>query len=243
MPKSNLRRLAAALIAASLGTILYPAALSAATAGEPSRTITVQGHGEAMGTPDNATITAGVTTEAKTAADALSANADAMSRVFAALKKIGVADKHIQTSEFSVQPQYAPFNANAAEPQRITGYQVSNAVTVMIDNVSNVGPAIDALVLAGVNQMNSISFGIKDEKALLAQARAAAVDDATAHAEVLTKAAHVTLGPILSIEEAQVELARPVFAMARAEVAPAPTRLAGGEQTLSASVSITWQIK
>lgn len=240
MPKSSARSFAVALFVTSVVILAAP---PLALAAEPSRTITVQGHGEAMGAPDNATITAGVTTEAKTAAAALSDNADAMNRVFAALKKIGVPDKHIQTSEFSVQPQYAPYNANAPDVQHIVGYQVSNQVTVMIDNVGNVGPAIDALVSAGANQMNSISFGIKDQKALLTQARTAAVDDATARAIVLTKAAHVTLGPIVSIEEAQVELPRPVFARAMAAREAAPSPVAGGEQTISAGVSITWDIK
>lgn len=214
-----------------------------ALADSASRTITVTGQGEADGTPDTARISAGVQTQAKTAAQALAQNAAAMNNVFAALKRMGVPEKNIQTSDFSVSPQYTPYNSNSTEAQRIVGYQVSNQVNVTLDGVSKVGSAIDTLVGAGANQMNSISFSIRDPGDLQAQARTAAVDDAVARAQILTKAAHVTLGPIISIEESNAEVPRPVAMMALRAAAPAPTPVAAGRQSISASVSITWEIQ
>jgi uncharacterized protein YggE len=227
---------------AALALAVLPFLAGAAFADGSPRTITVSGHGEASATPDSAVISAGVTTIAKTAAAALSANASAMQNVFAALKRLGIPDEHVQTTNFNVEPQYAPYDSNVPASQRITGYQVSNQVTVTIDHVANVGPTIDALTGAGANQMNGISFTIHDPKPLLEHARGDAVDDAVMRAKTLTAAAHMTLGPILSISEGGGEGPRPVFA-ALAQMKAAPTPVAAGTQTISADVSITWEIQ
>ena len=128
--------------------------------------------------PDQAQLSAGVTTVATTAEAALAENARKMNGVFAALKRIGVPDKSIQTSNFSVSPQYPPYNQNTTGLQRIVGYQVSNQVNVTLDDVKKLGPALDALVAAGANQINSVGFSIRDTGALLVTAREAAVADA-----------------------------------------------------------------
>jgi uncharacterized protein YggE len=227
---------------AALALAAVPFLAGAANADNSPRTITVTGHGEAAGTPDSAVVSAGVTSVAKTAAAALSANASAMQRVFSALKSLGVPDEHVQTTNFSVEPQYAPYNSNVPGDQRITGYQVNNQVTVTIDHVANVGPTIDALTGAGANQMNGISFTIHDPKPLLEHARADAVDDATARAKTLTGAAHVTLGPILSISE-NSNAPRPVYAARLMKESDAATPIAAGTQTIDADVSITWEIQ
>jgi uncharacterized protein YggE len=220
------------------GIIALPAAAESAS----PHTITVTGHGEAKAAPDSAMVSAGVTTQAKTAAAALSENSAAMNRVFAALKRLGVEAKNIQTSNFTVSPQFTPYNSNSGNGQRIVGYQVSNQVDVTLERTAGVGPAVDALVAAGANQMNGIGFTIHDPKPLLASARAAAVDDAAARAQVFAKAAHVALGPILSIEEGGTVPVRPLYAM-RAMAEAAPTPIAAGEQTVAADVTIVWEIR
>lgn len=242
--ESRMRILTTRSAARTTLLVLSIAGMSAgpAAAAEPSRTITVEGHGEVTSPPDSASISAGVTTRAATAAEALRANASAMNSVFAALKRLGVQDKNVQTSNFGVEPQYAPYNANDSDRQRIIGYQVSNQVNVALDHVSNVGPAIDTLVAAGANQMNGIGFTVHDPKALMDQARVSAVEDAMARAAVLTRAAHVSLGPILSIEETNNPPPGPIRPMMVRE-AKASTPIATGEQTISANVSITWEIQ
>ncbi len=226
----------------ALGATAFSALLtlaSPALADNSSRTITVTGQGQAFGVPDMAVISAGVQTQAKTAAQALAANARDMNGVFAALKHMGIPDKNIQTSDFSVSPQFTQYSQT--EAQHIVGYQVSNTVTVIVDGTDKVGPAIDALVGAGANQMNNISFSIHNADALMAKARTAAVADATARAQTLTGAAHVKLGPIISIEENAPTEIRPMAVMMRADRAPTP--IAAGQQSLTASVSITWEIQ
>ncbi|HEY4115489.1 MAG TPA: SIMPL domain-containing protein [Rhizomicrobium sp.] len=204
------------------------------------RVLTVSGDGEIKAKPDQAMLSAGVVTEGRTAADALAANARKMNAVFETLKRIGIPDRAIQTSEMSVSPQYP---GDSRQPRRITGYEVTNTVNVTVDDLDKIGPAIDALVNSGANSLGDIGFSIADDKPLTAQAREAAVKDATAKAETLARAAGVTLGPILSITEGGgvAEPMRPMLRMAMA--APASTPVAAGQTTVSATVSITWQIQ
>ena len=200
--------------------------------------ITMSGHGEAHGQPDMATLSAGVSVDAPTAAAALTNANRNMQGVLAALKKLGVPDKDIQTRDFSVRPQYATGNGEAT---RVTGYQVTNEVEVRLQDVSKLGPALDALVTAGANQINGVSLSIHDPAPLLADARASAVVDARAKAETFAKAAGVNLGSILSINENGNSGPRPIVFAAMAKVASVPVAL--GEETISADVTIAWEIK
>jgi hypothetical protein len=228
--------------------LLFLPALASFAAAQPAgqaepRLLTVSGTGEAKAVPDQATVSAGVVTEAKTAGDALAANSRAMNAVFATLKRFGIPDKSIQTSNFSVAPQYPDYDSK--QPRRIIGYQVSNTVTVTVDDLAKLGPALDALVSSGANSLGDIAFSVRDEKPLLAQAREAAVKDAMAKAETLARAAGVSLGPIVSIgEEGAAAPVRPMYrtmAMAAAPAAPPP--VAAGEESLTANVTISWEIR
>jgi uncharacterized protein YggE len=203
-----------------------------------SHTIIMTGHGEVKATPDMATINAGVTTNASTAAGALSANTSRMNQVFDALKKLGIPDRNIQTVGFSVFPQYT--NGDNNSPRRLTGYQVNNEVTVRLDNVARVGSTLDALVGAGANQMNGISFDIVAPAPLLEKARAQAIADAHARAMTYAQAAGVALGPIISISEGGGEAQpRPLY---RAMALAAPVPVAPGEQSVTADVTVAWEI-
>jgi len=202
----------------------------------------MSGEGSAKSAPDEANLSAGVTSDGKTAILALGANSRAMNAVFATLKKLGIADKDIQTSNFSLSPQYETYKPGTSGPQRIVGYEVSNTVDVTVEDMSRTGAVLDALVSSGSNQIGGISFSIRDTTALLAKAREAAVKDAILRAHTYADAAGVTLGPILSIQEGGSEQPRPMY-KAMAMMAAAPPPIAGGEQAVSASVSITWQIQ
>jgi uncharacterized protein len=202
------------------------------------RTLTMTGSATAKAAPDMADISAGVSSEAPTAAAALAANSTAMTRIFAALDRAGVARRNVQTSNFSVSPVYA--NRIPNEPQRLTGYQVNNEVHVILDDIAKVGATLDALVAAGANQMNGLTFAIKDPAPLLARARADAVADARLRAQQYAAAAGLTLGPIQSVSEGGGEPPRPMYRMMA--MAAAPTPIAVGEENVGASVTIVWEI-
>jgi uncharacterized protein YggE len=218
------------------------APLAAAHAADSPPTISVSGSGEVRGVPNQAQLSAGVATTAATADAALVENARKMTAVFDALKTMGVPENAIQTSNFAVSPQYSTDNQNASRPQRIIGYQVSNQVDVLLDDTKKLGPALDALVGAGANQVNSVGFSIRDPNALLTSAREAAVADAMTRARTYAKAAGVMLGPILSIQDGGSNEPSDALRMVRlAGVMRTPT--AAGEQSITASVSRVFAIK
>lgn len=239
MEFSRFRRLAATVVLSTFAIFAQPIAVQAA---DQPHVIVVSGQGEVAGTPNQAQLSAGVTTNAATADAALVENARKMTAVFAALKRAGVPDKAIRTSNFSVAPQYPPYNQNTG-PQRIVGYQVSNQVDVTLDDTRTLGPTLDALVAAGANQINSIGFSIRDTDALLAAARTAAVGDAMRRAQTYAKAAGVTLGAVISIQESgDNEGPRPMLRAMTVMAAPV-TPTAAGEQSVTANVSVTFEIK
>jgi uncharacterized protein YggE len=201
-------------------------------------TITMTGHGEIKAAPDTATINAGVTSNAATAAAALSANSARMAQVFDALRKLGIPDRDIQTAGFSVSPQYT--NGDNNNVRRLTGYMVSNEVNVRLQDVTRTGAVLDTLVGAGANQMNGVGFEIANPAPVLEKARIQAVADARARAATYAQAAGVTLGPIVSISEGGGETApRPMFRMM---AMAAPTPIAPGEQSVTADVTVVWEI-
>jgi uncharacterized protein YggE len=236
------RAAAAALLAGAIIALGAAPARSAESGAFP-RTISVSGEGEISGKPDSARLSAGVVSQAPNAAAALTANSNAMNRVFAALKEIGIPDNKIQTSNFSVQPQYPPFRPDAPEQRNIIGYQVSNQVSVIVDDLSKLGGALDALVRSGANQLGGVSFSIANPKPLAERARAAAVADAMAKARTLAAAAGVNLGPLLSLQEGTAFRPVPMFAEARAALAPTPPPIAIGEQSVTVNVTMTYGIQ
>lgn len=211
-----------------------------ALAADP-RTLTVTGSGVVKAAPDEANFSTGVVAQGPTAREALAANSKAMAGVIAALKRQGVPDKAIQTANLSLNPQYQSCKPNVACAQKIIGYEVANTLTVTTA-FDKAGVVLDALVASGANQIGGISFAIHDEKPLLSEARAAAVKDALDKAATYAKAAGVSLGPIQSIQEAGAEPPRPMF-KAMAGLAERAVPLAGGEETVTASVSITWVLQ
>src|SRR5206468_9325547 len=128
--------------------------------------------GEARLPPDMATITLGVSNEAPSAAEALRANGVAMNAVIAALKKAGIAERDLQTSNLSINPQYV-YQQNL--PPKLSGYQVSNQLTVTVNDLARLGPVVDATVNAGANNVSAISFGLKTPVSAENSARVAAV--------------------------------------------------------------------
>lgn len=207
------------------------------------RTISLIGHGETRVAPDLAVVTVGVLKQAATAAEALAANTEAMNSVMAALKAAGIDAKDIQTSNFMVAPRYA--YGDNTEPPRLTGYDVSNNVTIAVRKLPQLGGLLDTLVSAGSNQINGISFQVSKPDQALDQARREATEDATRKAKLYAAAMQVKLGPVLSISEG-VNFAPPVPPMMKTMRASAEMSsdvpVSGGEQALAIDVNVTWEI-
>ena len=225
--------LAAAVMA---GTLLAGPALAETV---PPSMISVTGEASVSVAPDQAQIEGGVTSDAKTAREASEANNAAMGKVLLALKAAGVAEKDIQTSRLSLQPQYPP---NRSGPSPVVGYRASNRVTVRLHDVTRVAGTIDTLVGAGATDIGGINFSVSNASKLLDDAREQAVADARRKAEIYARAAGVTLGAPLSISEEGAPGPMPFRKMA-VGMAASPTPVALGEETLQVTVSVSWAIK
>jgi len=208
----------------------------------PPPAISVTGEATVSVAPDQAMIDGGVTSDAKTAREAVDANNAAMAKVLAALKAAGLDEKDYQTSRLSLQPKYAPDRAGGG-PATVNGYRASNRVTIKVRDVAKVAGVIDTLVGAGANEIGGINFVVSQASKVLDEARAKAIADARRKADVYAKAAGVTLGDPINISEegnAPVPMYRSKMA---APMAASGAPVAQGEETLSVSVSVSWAIK
>lgn len=231
------------------GSVLAGGFITQVLAAETERreaTIMVSGEGEATVAPDMAVISLAAVRDAETAAEALSANSAAMTEVLAALKAQGIAEKDLQTTDFSIQPKYKQETRNDGtyEAPVIVGYTVSNGLTVRVRDLSQLGTILDQSVKLGVNQGGGISFTNDDPEATIEAARKQAVEKAAAKAKTLTEAAGVKLGRVVEISE---NFARPmpqVYAAApMAKMADESVPIASGENLYTVTVNITYAIE
>ena len=232
-------RLLPALAAALL--IVVPT-LSAAAQNMPTM-LTLTAEARVERAPDLAEITAGVTSQAETAAQASRANAEQMARVIAAVRAAHIAERDIQTVGLTLQPQYDYQNNRAP---RLTGYQAGNSVSIRLHDLPRAGAVIDALVAAGANQIGGPNFRIADEDRVLDEARTAAVSKARARAELYARAAGLRVARILRIAEGGAEPPVRPMPMMRAmamKSESAPTPVAPGEVALSAQVTIDFELQ
>lgn len=244
----------------SLTLFLAPFALTMAAlpalaqeTGQPSiaagsTLLSLSAQGKSTRTPDLAVFNAGVVTQGTSASEALSSNAAAMNRVIATLKKAGIADKDIQTSQISLnpvysQPEYGPNGVPRQEP-RITGYQAVNNVTIRSRNVAGFGKVLDALVASGANQVNGPSFQMAEPAAAMDEARLDAMKSARARAELYARAAGLRVLRIVSISESGgFAPPQPVYVRAmKAEAAAAPTPIAVGEVEAEVNLSVQFEL-
>ena len=228
------------------------AAALALTACEPSTTYVTSGNapmaqiqvsatGKTNMAPDMATVSAGVVTQGKTAREAMFGNATKMTRVFEELEAAQIERKYITTSQLSLQPKY---NYQNRQSPKIDGYEARNTVSAKTYDLENVGAMLDALVKAGVNNINSVQFSIKDPKAAKDKAREDAIREARAKAQAMADAAGVKLGKLMSLSESGGNFRpQPVAYAARSmEMSQDSTPISAGEQTLSVTVNMTYGI-
>ena len=208
----------------------------------PPPSLSANGTSTEHAAPDIATVTVGVVSEAKTARAALDANNADIARVIAAIKAAGVAEKDIGTTGFNIGPVWSnpqPKADGTAEPPRITGYQVSNQLQIVIRDLGEAGTVLDATVTAGANQAATIEFGLKDRKPVEDKAMAAAIADANRKARLMADAAGVKLVRILSV--AANEGGGP-FPVPMAMQADKSVPVMAGERAVSANATVVWEI-
>jgi uncharacterized protein YggE len=237
--------LLAAMLVVATGCSLAATAASSAT--PPNRTITVVGTGKAAGTPDVAQVTIGIETRDESVQKAAEENNATMSALLEAVKELGIEDKDIQTSNYSVYatqkpvPDITPRVENEEAREEQIEYVVSNQVRVTVRDLGQLGDLLDKAMEAGANNIYGIHFAVDDPGVLEAEARANAVADAKARAESLAELNDVQVGDVLSISEV-IGGPVPVMETARAYAATsAPIEV--GELEVSMSVQVTYVIR
>lgn len=227
--------------AAAVPALAQPVAAQLPTTPGATR-LDVVATGEVTRIPDVAIISAGVITRAATATAAIEENARRMERVRAALKRAGIADRDIQTSSISLNPDYR-YAEN--QPPQLIGYQASNSVSVNFRDIRNTGRILDALVAEGANSINGPSLTIDKPEAALDEARTKAVAAGRARAEVYARALGMRVVSLLAVSESGGVGAPPPMPMVvmQASARDASSKIDPGEQRLQVSVTMSFELR
>jgi len=207
--------------------------------------ITVSGVGKVYTTPDIATVTLGVETNGASVKTITEKNVTAMNKIIDGLKKLGIEDKDIQTTQYSVAPQY---NYTEREGRVPNGYTINQNVTVKIRNFDNISDVLTVATENGANIVSSLQFTIDDPEQFKAEARAKAIEQAKAKAETLAKQAGVKLGDLVNIYEnsssyapISVSYAKGMGGASLDSVESA--QIQTGEQEVNMTINLTYKIK
>lgn len=221
-----------------LSALLIIASPAVAQNAPETATLTAEGTGLVTTTPDIVIVTIGVTTRGESPTAALAENNAEMRSVIEAVTAAGIEDRDITTSGFSISPIYADRRTiDDDDLQPITGFSVSNQVTVRIRDIAASGDILDQVVAAGANQINSIRFSVAETEALRDEAVAMAIADARRKAELMAEAAGVELVRILSVSSYGGGLPQPELSLARNSVP-----IVAGEQAITANATIVFEI-
>jgi len=237
------------LLAAAL--LLSGAAMPSAADAQQSvinQTITgtrldVSATGETTRVPDLATVSAGVVTHDATATGAIQQAAARMARVRVALRAAGIADRDIQTSNVSLNPDYVYANN---QPPKLNGYSASNQLTVRFRDIASTGKILDALVAQGANQISGPNLSIERPEAALDEARSKAVAAGRARAELYARSLGLRVARIVSVAESggyAPPPPMPPMVMVAARGERDQTTIDRGEQKLQVSLAMTFELQ
>jgi uncharacterized protein len=233
------------LISASILAAAVPAAAQTFT--PPAQAVSgtrldVVATGEVARVPDNARINAGVTTQAPTATEAIRQNAQRMEQVRAALTRAGIAARDIQTSSINLHPEYR-YQENRT-PQ-LVGYRASNQVSVRFRDIANAGRILDALVAQGANEIHGPMLELDRPEEALDEARTAALAKARARADLYARALGTRVRRIVAVSESGsvgIPYPPPVALRAMSAEQAADTRIEPGEQRVSVSLTVMFEL-
>ncbi len=205
------------------------------------RTVSVSATGSASAQPDIARISTGVVTEGATAREALDANTRSMRALIDGLKGLGIDAKDIQTANIAVEPRY--HQPKDGRPATINGYRVVNQVRIVLRDIAKVGETLDRGITLGANQLGGIAFEVSRAETLKDEARRQAMANALRRAKLYATAAGAQVDRVLTISETSVgPQPRPMAGGARMAMSEA-VPVEAGQQSLEATVRVTWSLK
>ena len=158
--------------------------------------ISVNGEGLVEATPDRATITVGVVTRAKNPSEVQNSNAKSASSVINSIIGLGIERKNISTGNYSFNPTYKHFEDGRRE---IIGYEATNSVIIIVDDLNLVGKVIDTALNHGANRVDSLNFGLRDKNSYQDEALRLAILDARRKAEIAANTLGKTILGVRSV--------------------------------------------
>lgn len=220
----------------------------------PTNTIYVSGEGSVFAVPDTANFTVTVEETAKDVATAQTAATKKANDIIDYLKKEGIEDKDIQTTDYSVNPHYewnqavCPAGSSYCPPgrQTLTGYDVSQTLSVKVRDTNKAGTLLSGVGSRGATNVSGLNFTVADQNLLEDQARGKAIQDAQAKAETLAQQLGVTLVRVVSFSESGGPIyygkTMDAIGMGGAESAPTP-QIPTGQNKITSNVSVTYEIR
>lgn len=217
-------------------------------------TITVQGSGQVALPPDVARITFTVENSAATVAAAQEKTTTQANAALEYVRRQEIAEKDIRTMYYNISPKYSypnPCPLGSICPEyirepKITGYTVSESIEVTVRDLDKAGELLDGLGKLGVQNVSGPNLGLEDPTAGYNAARADAISKAKEQARVLADQLGVRLGKIVNFSESSSRYPYPVpaYGLGGSIVeSKAMPDIPTGENTYTASVSITYEIR
>lgn len=211
-----------------------------AAAAPAARTINISGEGKVTAAPDTAYLSLGVITEKPTAAEAQSANSIAMNSVIDAVKKVGIKDEDIKTTDYSIYPKYN--YDETAKVNTIIGYAVSNTIYITVKDISKAGQIIDAAVKNGANSCSSISFEVSDYEKYYNMALQSALSNAQSKAKTISNFLKIKLKAPVTITENSSGISKIYPAILNStSSSSASTPIQAGTYEIKANVSLVYE--
>ena len=206
--------------------------------------IVVTGSGDTDVQPDRAVLSLGAVAQEKDAASAQKKVSEVIQKSLDALEAMGIKKEKIRTQSITLRPIYHQSAPNGTLSRRkIVGYEASNTLQITLDDLTQIGPAIDAGVAAGADNIEGVDFSVQDDTAATQEALKRATTQATAKAQAIADALGVHLGQAVEVNEGGVQRIMPMMAMTTmsAEVGES-TPVQPGQIKISAQVTITYKI-
>ncbi|HET6645526.1 MAG TPA: SIMPL domain-containing protein [Fimbriimonadales bacterium] len=203
--------------------------------------LTVTGSSEVMVAPDQATVTVGVLAQASKAQDAQEQANQIAQRFLDAVAKLGIQKKDIQTSQLSLSPVYE--NPKPGEAPRISGYRAENSLGVRLDDFKLIGPVIDAGVASGANNIQGVSFSVKDDIEARLRALTLAAAEAKRKAETMAQALGITLDGVFDVVESGAQVMPNYYDGRGMAAMKAATPVEPGQISVNAMMTVRYAIK
>jgi uncharacterized protein YggE len=158
--------------------------------------------------------------------------------VSAAVKRLGINEKDIKTTNYSLYPNYD----YRSSVQKITGYSINVNILVKVRDFSKINQVIDTGTGNGANQVGGLSFTFDDPEKYQTQARKIAIETAKKKASDIANASGIMLGKLINVQEGSGNNYRPAPMMAATEKSDS-TQIEPGSSEIISSVTLNYEVR